>query len=217
VAQVSQIVGTTEASAFAMVEPNNVAFKASSVGSGSSNPLLRSYVDAYWQDTAFFSRNGVDVLSGSVRVKAYVTGKVESEGLTLDPFTQIDVTVYFQAGTEFGGGGIAMVGAGQIIDYPVDGWNGTRTWTAADGVGLQLGFSAYVQNESGPSSVSAEFTARILSVAYVNANGVPDPSVTVRTASGLVYSVPECSSWMTAIAGMTYLFGFRKQRKARLP
>lgn len=214
VSQLSRTVGTTEANAFALVEPNSVNIKLSSVGSGSSNPVLRSKVTALWQDTVFFTRNGVNVLSGSVRVKARMTGKIESEGLTIDPNTFTDINVSFQAGTEFGGAGVLMNKAGHY-DQTADGWNGTKSWTAADGVDLRLFFSAYVQNESGLSSVSADFTARILSVAYVNTSGVPDPSVTVRSASGLVYSVPECSSWMTAIGGVTYVLGFRKKRRAQ--
>jgi hypothetical protein len=205
--------GGTTAVADNAAEFNSVHLKMSGGGASPINPPIQVAGGAEWNDSLFFKRNGVDVLSGVVEVTAHVDGNIIAQGLGDEPILPSNVWISFSAYVGLGGGGYAYGGTGMFENVTTTQSLPT-SWTAAVGIPIKVSIYGYVQNGEAPSSIVADFssTAQIVDVAYLGPDGQPDSSVTVTSASGIVYGVPEPSGWLLAIAGIANIVWYRRPR-----
>jgi hypothetical protein len=157
------------------------------------NSLLGGFGTATWRDTLFFHRVGGPVTSGSVRVTADIDGLITELG----DGAAASATLHLIAGSSsgelsFGDSGTVNETLGVIV--PESSFLG--------GLPVQLQLRVGAGNQSlDPSTAESNFssTARITSVAYLTPEGQPDTSVTITSASGVVYGIPEPTSGALAV------------------
>ena len=186
-AEAELTIGGTTARALATSDFNKLGAFARVVASlPELNETMGGAATATWQDSLFFEQHGVRITSGIVRVSADIDGTISLSG----DGAGARATLNLSAG-----------GLSKEISYTESGSYQdtlrlveTGDWDPLEGlpVKLQL-FLGGGNNSFSPSTSEVDFssTATITSVVYLTPDGQPDPSVTITSASGVVYGVPE--------------------------
>jgi hypothetical protein len=207
--------GGTSAAADAWTAANGLHARSSLVAAEPTSANLLAWANSEWDDTLFLKRNTTDVLSGRFIVSIHLGGTVDFE----PPFP----TQWLYVGTQLGpGSGLVSYGLNGkydeffqfAIDNPLSPGS-PFSWDALNGLSLKFSLTAMVGNGRYDGYVLSgltDFTASIANVAYIGANGQPDPSVTITSASGTIYEIPEPSGWLLAMAGVASIAAYRRPR-----
>ena len=164
---------------------------------------------ATWDDSLIFERNGLPITSGSVRVSADTDGMISLSG----EGAGARATLNLSAGGSSKEVSFTDNGSYQDTLRLIE----TGEWDAADGLPIKLQlFLGGGNNWFAPSTSEVDFssTATITSVVYLTPDGQPDPSVTVTSASGVVYGVPEPTCGALAIVCLCSAGGARFRRRS---
>ncbi len=186
-AEAELTIGGTTARALATSDFNKLGAFARVVASlPELNDMMGGAATATWQDSLFFERDGVRITSGSVRVSADIDGTISLSG----EGAGARATLNLSAGGLTKEVSFTESGSHQDTLRIIE----TGAWDALEGlpVKLQL-FLGGGNNSFSPSTTEVDFssTATITSVVYLTPEGQPDSSVTIISASGTVYGVPE--------------------------
>lgn len=191
--------GNSVAMAQAGASVNRLSARASAVGSGDFNTPLLSTATATWTDTLYFFRDGAPVTSGAVLVSAYVDGLITELGLGANATAAFILEVGSSAdGLSFESSGTHS----ESLEL-------TSTDDFTFGLPIRISLSVGSVDGIDPSTAEANFgsTAYVQSVAFLNDQGLPDPTVQITSASGYNYSVPEPATigmGLTGLAGLLF-------------
>jgi hypothetical protein len=185
-ATVSDTEGGTTAKSDASAGFNDLHVRASTVGTNSSSTQLTTTAIAQWNDHLFFRRGGQNITSGNIAMTVHAKGSIDIEPPMISPWFSFNVGL---------GGGATGIGAGingaydQLYNLPAQ----SVTWNATDGLPMTFALAALVGNTTTTLSAVVDFSAgaQITSIALLDSHGLPDPTVTITSASGIVYGVPE--------------------------
>lgn len=199
--------GNAVAMSQAGASQNRLSARASVVGSGEFNSVLLANAIARWTDTLYFSREGVPLTSGTVRVSAHVDGLINELG----PGSNGSAAFNLDLGSV--GDGLGFEDSGTHSQSLAV----TSTDDLTFGLPVIIGLSTSAVNGLDASTGESNFlsTAFIESVAYLNDQGRPDPTVQITSASGYDYPVPEPSTVVLGLLGLAGLLAAARRAGGR--
>jgi hypothetical protein len=187
IAEAELTIGGTTAHATATGDFNKLGASAEVTASlPELNETMGGAAGATWQDSLIFERDGKPITSGTVRVSADIDGTISLSG----EGAGARATLNLNAG-----------GASKEVNFTDAGSYqdtvrliATGDWSELNYLPVQLQLFLGGGNRTfDPSTSTVDFssTAKITSVVYLTPDGQPDPTVTITSASGVVYGVPE--------------------------